>query len=214
MTKSDELRDMSDEQLGLTLKEAAEKLVPPADSSRRPSGSTRRAKLRTQSPARSPASRPFRTQRKPRKQPRAATAEATCEPRRVTSHAQTTSHRRRHRATRCPRPVAWRFRAWSGTRSTARSCVARRSATCTTRTTSRTMGDTVEIIEAPPTLAAEALGAGADRHQEPAGGHRRHAGRRPSCRKHAAAEATKSKRQLHSECQRLQSYGSYSQQVE
>ena len=127
---------MSDEQLELTLKEAAEKLF-----RLRMQSQTERldapSELRQQ--RRLIARDQDHSNRSGSKQPRKQTAKYAAKTRStVSSHAQASCHRRRHERQDDQDAAAWRFRAWCGTRSTARFCAARRSATCTTRTTSRT----------------------------------------------------------------------------
>ena len=157
MAKSNELRDMSDEQLGLTLKEAAENLFrlriqsqterldAPSELRRNRRLIARIKTIQTQRAKKAAAAAVVSHSR--------SAARLTTHARQLrTKHAQTTSHRRRDERQDEQDRAAWRSTAWCGTRSTASSCAAARCATCTTRTTSRTMGDTVEIIEAPPAL--------------------------------------------------------------
>ena len=176
---------MSDEQLGLTLKEAAENLF-----RLRIQSQTERLDAPSELRQQPPADRPHQDdsnraepRRRAASQPQTAATSAARE--QEPSHAQDDVVIGVVTSDKMTKTRRVEIAAWSGTRSTASSCAAGRCATCTTRTTSRTMGDTVEIIESPPRVEAEALGAGAGRVARASRSTSPRCGRPPSCRKPA-----------------------------
>ena len=164
MTKATELREMSDEQLELTLKEADREPVSPADPSA--DRAARRAQRAAQA---APADRPIKTIQTERTEA-AAAKNAARNDQKLQEQAdrmpKNDSHRRRDQRQDEQDAAASRFRGWCSTPSTARFCAARRSATSTTRTNESHVGDTVEIVECRAALEAQALGAGAGRRRK------------------------------------------------
>ncbi len=157
---------MSDEQLRLTLKEVGGEPVSPADSG------TDRAARRPQRAAAAPAldrpvSRPYFSERRAgaRRERKHTQISQRVREEPCPSELQSASSP----ATRPPRRGAWRFPAWCGTPSTARSCTARRSATSTTRRTNRTHGRHGRDRRVPARSRNQAVGAGARRRAKPGG---------------------------------------------
>ena len=173
MAKSDELRDMSDEQLGLTLKDAVENLFRLQIQSQTerldaPSELRRNRRLVAR----------IKTIQNQRTKKAAAVAAASCSlarvegldpcPRRQIIGVVTGDKMNKTRRVEIDRLV----------RHAKYGKFLRRRTVCHVHDENNEsqIGDTVEIIEAPPRSKLEALGPGADRVEEPAGGYRGHAG--------------------------------------
>ena len=156
--KATELREMSDEQLELTLKETERQPVPPADA-----GADRAARRAERAAAAPPADRPDQDHSdRASQQGRGEVSSQNRQhqdQRTSRSHAQASSHRRRHERQDGQDPARRDSAAGAARASTARSCAAARCATCTTRRTSRSIGDTVEIVECPPAVASSSGGS-------------------------------------------------------